>query len=118
MYSRCFGLAFLVSLSTIGEAMTAYAADLYRASPAPPVSYVAPVIPANTWTGFYAGINGGYGWSGDGNTITYPGGVDQSTRAQPQGGFGGGQIGYNYQTPAHSYLALKPTSKALVSAIA
>ena len=98
MYSRCFGLAFLVSLSTIGGAMTAYAADLYRAPPAPPVSYVAPVIPANTWTGFYAGINGGYGWSGDGNTITYPGGVDQSARAQPQGGFGGGQIGYNYQT--------------------
>jgi outer membrane immunogenic protein len=97
MYSRCHGLAVLVSISTIGGAMTAYAADLYRAPPAPPVSYVPPVIPTNTWTGFYAGINGGYGWGSGGNTISYPDG-DQSGRAQPQGGFGGGQIGYNYQT--------------------
>ena len=78
--------------------MTAQAADLYRAPPPPPVSYVPPVVPANTWTGFYAGINGGYGWGGGGNTISYYDGADQSARAQPQGGFGGGQIGYNYQT--------------------
>ena len=95
MYIRCCTLACLVTL--IGAGMTAQAADLYRAPPPPPASYVPPVIAANTWTGFYAGINGGYGWGGGGNTISYYDG-DQSGRVQPQGGFGGGQIGFNYQT--------------------
>lgn len=95
MYMRCCTLACLVAI--MGAGMTAQAADLYRAPPAPPVSYVPPVVPTNTWTGFYAGINGGYGWGG-GNTISYYDGADQSASAQPQGGFGGGQIGYNYQT--------------------
>ena len=96
MYIRCCALACLVTLMSGG--MTAQAADLYRAPPPPPVSYVPPVIQVNTWTGFYAGINGGYGWGGGSNTISYFDGTDQSARAQPQGGFGGGQIGYNYQT--------------------
>ena len=38
-----------------------------------------------TWTGPYAGAFGGYGWSTSG-------GLDA------KGGFGGGQIGYNFQT--------------------
>lgn len=96
MYSRCCVLACLATL--MGAGMTAQAADLYRAPPPPPVSYVPPLIAANTWTGFYAGINGGYAWGGGGNTISYFDGLDQSARAKPQGGFGGGQIGYNYQT--------------------
>jgi outer membrane immunogenic protein len=80
----------------MGAGMTAQAADLYRAPP--PMSYVPPVIATNTWTGFYAGINGGYAWGGGGNTISYYDGPDQWGRAQPEGGFGGGQIGFNYQT--------------------
>ena len=81
------------------------AADLYRAPPAP--SYVPPAayVDTNSWTGFYAGINGGYGWNSGGNSIGYNdsgagfiGGTDQSGAPQPQGGFGGGQIGYNFQT--------------------
>jgi len=65
--------------------LAANAADLYRNPP--PASYVPPAayVDQNIWQGFYAGLNGGYGWSG-GN-----GG------AQPQGGFGGGQLGYNFQ---------------------
>jgi outer membrane immunogenic protein len=38
-----------------------------------------------TWTGPYAGAFGGYGWSTSG-------GLDA------KGGFGGGQVGYNFQT--------------------
>ncbi len=63
MYIRSFMLACLVSLGAAGGAN---AADLYRAPPAPPVSYVPPIMVTNTWTGFYAGINGGYGWGGGG----------------------------------------------------
>jgi outer membrane immunogenic protein len=54
------------------------AADL--AVKAPPTM----VLPF-TWTGAYAGVHGGYGWSTSG-------GLDA------KGGFGGGQIGYNVQT--------------------
>jgi len=45
----------------------------------------APVFFPFTWTGAYAGAQGGYGWSTSG-------GLDA------KGGFGGGQIGYNFQT--------------------
>ena len=81
--------------------LAADAADLYHASPAPPAAYVD----LNSWTGFYAGVNGGYGWNNGGNSIVYNdggagfiGGTDVSGAPQPQGGFGGGQIGYNFQS--------------------
>ncbi|MGA7326364.1 MAG: outer membrane beta-barrel protein, partial [Rhodomicrobium sp.] len=99
----------LVGLTVVGAfplaPMAANAADLYR-TPAPPPSYAAPApyIAANTWAGFYAGINGGYAWSGSGTTLDYSGAVtDSSGRAQPQGGFGGGQIGYNFQSGSIVY---------------
>ena len=85
--------------------LAADAADLNRAPPAP--SYVPPAayVETNSWTGFYAGINGGYGWNSGGNSIGYNDGgagyiqgTDQSGAPQPQGGFGGGQIGYNFQS--------------------
>ncbi len=69
-------------------AMTAAAsaADLpRRAQPA----YIAPVF---TWTGFYAGLNAGYGFFNDENLD----GVYSNNKSE--GGFvGGGQFGYNYQ---------------------
>jgi outer membrane immunogenic protein len=80
------------------------AADLYR-PPAPAPAYAAtptPYVSADSWAGFYAGINGGYAWSGDSNAIAYSGG-DTTGRAQPQGGFGGGQIGYNFQSGRFVY---------------
>jgi outer membrane immunogenic protein len=53
---------------------------------------------AAAWTGFYLGINGGYAW----DAIGPHGGVEDN------GGFGGGQIGYNWQTAIGSstYLVL------------
>jgi len=92
-------LTVLSFLSTIALApVAADAADLYR-NPPPPAAYVAPAayVDANIWQGFYAGLNGGYGWGNNGDSITYGTG-DTSARAQPQGGFGGGQIGYNFQS--------------------
>ncbi|MGO9984371.1 MAG: outer membrane protein [Rhodomicrobium sp.] len=99
-----YKLASLSLLSTIALAPALNAADLYRTPP--PASYAPPAAYVDTysWAGFYAGVNGGYGWSNGGNALGYNdggagfiGGTDQSARAQPQGGFGGGQIGYNFQ---------------------
>lgn len=78
-----------------------------RAIAAPPA---APTI--WTWTGFYAGGNIGYGWSGAGvnlvsvgttDPLAVPGVAEASARTTPQtntkprGLIGGGQFGYNYQ---------------------
>lgn len=84
----------------------ASAADLELKTLPPAPAPVPPPIVAN-WTGFYVGINGGYGWSD--MTWTYPplqyggfnffdsipGGSSFSTR--PTGGLVGGQLGYNFQ---------------------
>lgn len=80
----------------------ALAADLpVRQAPA---AYVPPpVVAYYNWTGCYIGLNGGYGWSKDqsidavasnGNTFSNAGSLSVS------GGFGGGQVGCNYQAGA------------------
>jgi len=66
--------------ATLLFAGPALAADLGR----PPPLKAAPLAPVFTWTGFYLGVHGGYGWS-------------TSDGLDLKGGFGGGQVGYNYQ---------------------
>jgi outer membrane immunogenic protein len=76
-------LAVMLSVFSLGAAS---AADLARRSVAVPA---AP--PAWNWTGLYLGAHGGYAWgSGDLNGM--------------KGGFGGGQIGYNYQPIGSNWL--------------
>lgn len=72
-------------------ASTALAADLpaYEAAP-----MVAPVPTTYDWTGFYIGVNGGYGW-GDSNFKFKD--VGTSSRTDFDGGLAGGQIGANLQ---------------------
>jgi outer membrane immunogenic protein len=54
-----------------------------------------------SWTGFYIGANGGYGDNFDRNDnfiLSNNLGFTATTRGvQPEGGFGGGQLGYNWQ---------------------
>jgi len=75
---------------------SAQAADL---SPAP--AYKAPVMmpPVFSWTGFYLGVEGGWGWGRedftDNSTVGIPPGVAVSHR--PEGGIFGGVLGYRYQ---------------------
>ncbi|WP_026597515.1 porin [Methylobacterium sp. 77] len=83
----------------------ATAADLPRRA-APPVFVPVPVF---TWTGFYFGINAGYGFdASDSNRFNLPtgsvlnsgatNGVLVSSGGNNLEGFtGGGQVGYNYQ---------------------
>lgn len=83
----------LSSVALLGLTVGAVAADLpSRRAPAPVVS-----LPVFTWTGFYLGVNAGYGWS-DSNDVVINGVRFNSNN---DGGFvGGGQLGFNYQMGA------------------
>jgi outer membrane immunogenic protein len=68
----------------------AHAADLtYKAAP----TYPAPVSPVFSWTGFYAGLNAGGGFSAANAFNSYLGPIG----SRADGGLGGFQAGYNYQ---------------------
>jgi outer membrane immunogenic protein len=75
-------LAGVVGL--FGLAGTAHAADV----PVRPYYKAPPPAPVFNWTGFYAGLHGGYGW-GDSEIAGLPFNTD--------GWFGGVQAGYNWQ---------------------
>lgn len=90
-------LALAVSLLTIGS-IAASAADLPMRTKAPPMP-----IEYN-WTGFYAGVNVGYGW-GNADTFFNPlpsaaqfvNLAPQTLSPDPVGVIGGAQAGYNWQ---------------------
>jgi len=79
-------LAGVAAAGLIASGAAAFAAALPSRNVAPVAP--APVLPIFTWTGFYAGVNAGYGW---GEFSKAPGFDD------PDGFVGGAQIGYNYQ---------------------
>jgi outer membrane immunogenic protein len=87
------GASALLIASALGVAR---AADLpLKAAPAP--------APVYSWTGFYVGLNGGYGLAEDPFSQTASlGGITESSsissRVTPNGGIFGGQFGYNYQS--------------------
>src|SRR4051794_9708884 len=72
-----------VALAALGMAGQASAADL-AARPYPKAP--AAIAPGINWSGFYAGVMGGYAW----NNV--------------KGGFGGGTLGYNWQAPGSTWL--------------
>lgn len=76
---------FLMAALLAGVASSAMAADLpTRKAPPAPAQVYAPVF---TWTGFYAGVNGGWGWASP----------SSSNFKTANGGLLGAQAGYNYQ---------------------
>ena len=101
--------AFFVAATATG----ALATDLPRPSYKAPM-YVAPEF---NWTGFYVGLNGGYGWG----SSQWSGPATFST--SPNGWLAGGTIGYNYQTGGNfvfgiegdiDYMNLKGTNSSAV----
>ena len=85
---KVFLFSSTAALAAISVVAAASAADIRP--PPPPVTKAPVVVPAYNWTGFYLGINGGYGfgrskWDG----------LPASFNAN--GGVAGGQIGYNWQ---------------------
>jgi len=82
--------------------------------------------PVYSWTGFYVGINGGYGVGRDSSSqlaLSGPGfefldigtplyGGPQNFNVATQGALGGAQIGYNWQTSANFVLGLEADIQA------
>jgi outer membrane immunogenic protein len=76
----------------LGLAAPALGADMARKAP----RLQAPAVAPYWWTGLYIGANAGYGVGQGLGTLASATGV-QPFNAMPAGGFGGGQLGYNYQ---------------------
>jgi outer membrane immunogenic protein len=55
----------------------------------------APLAAPFSWTGWYIGVNAGYGVGQGYGRTTAP--AAEAFNAMPAGGLGGGQLGYNYQ---------------------
>jgi outer membrane immunogenic protein len=93
--SLCLAAACLAAACVVASAISAQAADLPAQSNSPPY-YKAPSGPPFNWTGFYAGINGGFAW-GRSSWSDPVVGAD-SGKFNTSGGLVGGQLGYNWQT--------------------
>ncbi len=91
-------LASVIACAATLAASNAYAADM------PMKAAQRTIAPAFSWTGFYAGVNLGYGWARASATSTIAGGTLAGATATGSGNMnginGGGQVGFNYQTGA------------------
>ncbi len=89
MVRKCWGgLGLLAAI--LASAGVAGAADLAVKAPV----YKAPPVILSDWSGFYIGINGGYGWGDskfDAPWDVFPGDI------KSKGGVFGGHAGYNWQ---------------------
>jgi outer membrane immunogenic protein len=104
---RRLSIAVIAAASTVAFTQIASAADLPRKAPAPP----PPPIAFN-WTGFYVGGHAGYMWvnSSDEITSATPNSfiigqdIPSSIPLDPKGFIGGGQVGYNWQSPGSRFV--------------
>ncbi|UFX41959.1 outer membrane beta-barrel protein [Bradyrhizobium sp. 41S5] len=80
--------ASLLALSATAASAADLAARPYTKAPPPMVAAVY------DWTGFYIGINGGWGQSHDNRSVD---GIGQAGSLDANGGTFGGQVGYRWQ---------------------
>jgi outer membrane immunogenic protein len=83
-----------LTLTSVVALASANAADMYPA-PAGGGYKDTPYVGVN-WSGLYVGVNGGGAWNA----------THSDDLVDPTGGFGGGQIGYNWQGAWHPNLVL------------
>jgi outer membrane immunogenic protein len=86
--------ASFTALAATGAQAADIAAKAYTKAP-PPVTVM-------NWTGFFIGIEGGYGWGRD--TIAFPFLGTTTGQFSTNGGVAGGAIGYNWQPVGSSWL--------------
>jgi outer membrane immunogenic protein len=91
----------LAAISAVALSAPVVAADI----PARIVTKAPVAPPPWNWTGFYFGVNAGWGWgeetgerTADAGLAAVIGAVPVSYRVRPDGLFGGGQAGYNWQS--------------------
>jgi outer membrane immunogenic protein len=106
MKNRILSLLAATAITTLAVS-AASAADLPMRSAPPAPAPVFSAVPVFTWSGFYVGVNAGYGWqdNNNGNSVFVPAGTIPNTGAgtitygddNGEGFVGGGQIGYNAQ---------------------
>ncbi len=101
-------LGAFVALSLMAAASSAaQAADVYSA-PTGGYKDGPPYVVAN-WAGYYAGVNGGYGWTSDQaldyqfNSGTWGPYSDPHQSLSQSGGFGGVELGRNWQSGRFVY---------------
>lgn len=104
--------AIALAAAAISSATAAIAADIPgRRGAVAPAPVYSPAPPVFTWTGFYLGLNAGYGFSGK-NRASYTGdaaylaqgpNAPQSYSLKRSGFLGGAQIGYNIQSGSLVY---------------
>ena len=92
-----------ISLLTAATVMSVSLTGIAKAAdlPSRPVYKAAPIAVAMyNWSGFYLGVNGGYGWSNqcvDITAINGIGGIFAEGCKSAGGGAVGGQVGYRWQ---------------------
>jgi outer membrane immunogenic protein len=82
---------FAILCAFAGLSGSAFAADL-PPSPPPraPAAYVPAVLPVYNWSGFYIGINGGWGWASGTITDTVTSGPLAGLTGTSSGNINGG----------------------------
>ncbi len=94
MRSFATSLRLGISLLLVGGMAAASAADL---APTPYVKAPIAPSPGYDWTGFYAGVNLGYGAASDPMELSSFPGSSQRLVIGSAGALGGAQLGYNFQ---------------------
>jgi outer membrane immunogenic protein len=85
---------YVLTTATALISAPALAADLRRAPPPAPVMAPTPIY---NWSGFYLGIQGGFGWADLERTLVTTG---TTLTTETSGGLLGGTIGFNWQAGA------------------